>query len=309
MLIETDQDRNPLVSFGLPVRNAAQFIPTLLNSILSQNYNNIEIIVSDNHSDDNTLEILNKYASQDNRVRIFKNEKNIGQISNFNRVLDLSNGKYFRWIGADDSIEAEYIKKCVGMLEHDPKAIGVTTFQDFFDDDGQRYYIEYYGDRLDSPRAYHRFSRILYFLRADYRMIDPIYSFYNRNALMRTRRLQFVPRTDQVLSAEIVLMGRILHIPKRLCSRRRVPAYYENRAYLAERYAPERAKDVRDSVPRFLLALWRTIWQSPIDKKSRIACSMILARFSLFECYRALLIGLKRRTPHSLKRMLRPLRR
>ena len=60
----------PLVSIGLPTYNSSKTISKVLDNIINQTYKNIEIIISDNHSQDSTIQMVQKYASNDSRIKI-----------------------------------------------------------------------------------------------------------------------------------------------------------------------------------------------------------------------------------------------
>lgn len=222
--ILNDQDRAPLLTFGVPVRNAETVMSRLLDSILAQDLQDFEIVICDNESSDRTPEICRAYAARDSRVRFYANPANIGSNQNFNRVLELARGKFFRWIGSDDWLEPTYASQCIAMFEQRPDAFGVTTYQDHTDDAGVRHYCEFLDRRPDSPYAHVRLRRMLWFMNADYRYIDPIYTMVRREALLKTHRLNMnVVWADQVLGAEMGLNGSFVHVPHCLAHRRVTP--------------------------------------------------------------------------------------
>ena len=90
------------VSLGIPVYNESRFLKKTIDSLLNQTYSNIEIIAIDNASTDNSFRILEEYSNKDPRLKIFKNDKNIGLSNNFNLLVNKSSGEYFGWIGAHD---------------------------------------------------------------------------------------------------------------------------------------------------------------------------------------------------------------
>ena len=81
---------HPRVSFAIPVCNAERFLGRAINSLLDQEFKDIEIVVSDNASTDGTRDLMQGFSQRDKRVRYIRNEKNIGQIENFNRVCELA---------------------------------------------------------------------------------------------------------------------------------------------------------------------------------------------------------------------------
>ena len=108
----------PLVSIGIPTYNGSLSIERSLLSILHQDYQNIELIISDDNSKDNTVEIcanlLKRYSNLKNiKYNLIINKINKGANHNFNKLLELSNGEYFCWHAQDDIREHNYISKCV----------------------------------------------------------------------------------------------------------------------------------------------------------------------------------------------------
>lgn len=118
------KDNSPLVSIGLPVYNSEQHIRRALGSLLAQDYENFELIISDNASTDNTALLVRNYAMRDKRIRLSANSHNIGVIKNFIKVLSMAHGKYFMWAAADDFWKPEFIKTLVYELEAEPN-IGI----------------------------------------------------------------------------------------------------------------------------------------------------------------------------------------
>ena len=99
-----------------------------IESVVSQDFTDLELVISDNASDDGTSTLLPEYARADRRVRTSVNEMNIGLHENMNRVLEFSRGEFFRWISADDWLEPGCLSACVRGLRAREDAIGVTTY-------------------------------------------------------------------------------------------------------------------------------------------------------------------------------------
>ena len=108
---------NPLVSVCIPCYNAQNTIERTIWSVLKQTYSNIEIIISDNASTDKTVEVVRQI--EDERVRIFINETNLGMAKNFQAALSRASGKYIKCLCADDIITPDCIEKQVNVfLQH-----------------------------------------------------------------------------------------------------------------------------------------------------------------------------------------------
>lgn len=112
----------PKVSIGIPIYNEEKWAARALESLLAQSYLNIEIIISDNASTDRTGEICRVYKVQDNRIQYYRNDTNIGICENFEKVIQLSRGKYFMWAAADDWWAPDFVKLLVEELESHPEA-------------------------------------------------------------------------------------------------------------------------------------------------------------------------------------------
>lgn len=92
----------PLVSIALCTYNGARFLNQQLNSILGQTYRNIEIVIVDDCSTDDTARVIAEYAQKDKRIKFFKNEINLGFNKNFEKAIGLTTGKYISISDQDD---------------------------------------------------------------------------------------------------------------------------------------------------------------------------------------------------------------
>ena len=124
---------NKLVSILIPVYNRENLIEETVQSALNQTYKNIEIIVVDNQSTDNTWEVLQKLASQDERIQIFQNETNIGPVRNWKRCIDEASGEYGKILWSDDLIAPEFLEKTVPNLENEDVGFVFTGTEIFID--------------------------------------------------------------------------------------------------------------------------------------------------------------------------------
>ena len=156
--IDPVSENSPTFSIGLAVRNGEHFVGRCIESILSQEFTDLELVVCDNASDDGTITILEHYARADRRLRFSVNQVNIGLHENMRRVLDSSRGTFFRWISADDWLEPKCLSACVRALESRPEAIGVTTWFTIHTPEGLTRYEEYRGEFPNSPDPARRFE-------------------------------------------------------------------------------------------------------------------------------------------------------
>jgi len=117
----------PLVSIGLPVYDGDRYIRKALDSLLAQDYENFELIISDNGSTDRTQEICLEYTARDKRIQYYRNDMNMGAVWNFERVLQLSTGDFFMWAADDDAWEKDYVSTLLSVMTQFPKSIGSFT--------------------------------------------------------------------------------------------------------------------------------------------------------------------------------------
>src|SRR5690606_9537106 len=93
---------SPVVSIGMPAYNSERWIRCALDAFLAQTFKDFELIVADNCSTDRTYEICREYAARDRRIRVIRNERNVGAPENFNIVFRHSRGRYFKWASSND---------------------------------------------------------------------------------------------------------------------------------------------------------------------------------------------------------------
>jgi len=108
--------KKAVVSVGVPVFNGEKFLKNRLNSILSQTLTDLELIISDNASTDNTQKICEEYAKKDNRIQYIRHSINMGPIWNFNFVLQQAKSEFFVWAAADDIWNPDFLKKNIEIL-------------------------------------------------------------------------------------------------------------------------------------------------------------------------------------------------
>lgn len=107
---------NPFFSIIIPVYNTANTLRRTLASVLNQTYKNIEIIIVNDFSTDNSLEIIKDYSSIDSRIRIINNEENFGLIYNRIKGIHLAKSEYILFLDSDDWFELDACEKLYNLL-------------------------------------------------------------------------------------------------------------------------------------------------------------------------------------------------
>lgn len=107
----------PLVSIALCTYNGEKHLKQQLDSILAQTYSNLEIVIVDDCSTDNTFSIASNYAEKDSRIKCFKNETNLGFNKNFERAIGLTTGEYIAISDQDDIWLPHKIESLLNNIE------------------------------------------------------------------------------------------------------------------------------------------------------------------------------------------------
>jgi glycosyltransferase involved in cell wall biosynthesis len=137
----------PLVSICVPTWNSATYLRSSLDSILAQDYRNLEVIISDNASQDDTVTILREYE-RDGRVRLNLNDRNIGAGPNFNRLIGLAKGEFVAIYHSDDVYKPDIVSASVELLQRSPDVGLVGTMAHVVNQDGKQRYDYRLPERL-----------------------------------------------------------------------------------------------------------------------------------------------------------------
>ena len=113
----------PRVTIGLPVFNGERFLRESVESVLGQDFGDLELLVADNASTDATLDIVHEFAAADRRVRVLRSDRNRGAAWNYNRLVGEARGELFRWHAHDDVLLPSAVQRCVTALDADPGAV------------------------------------------------------------------------------------------------------------------------------------------------------------------------------------------
>lgn len=120
-------DHKPLISVLLPVYNVGHYLSECLDSLLSQNYEHIEIIAIDDFSRDDSWKILKMYKKYDKRIRIYRNVKHYDKATTLNRALKRAKGQFVAMMDAKDVVYKERFTKQIKFLLDNEKVVAVGT--------------------------------------------------------------------------------------------------------------------------------------------------------------------------------------
>lgn len=138
----------PLVSVLMPCYNAEKFLHEAIDSIVNQSYKNIEILLIDDGSSDQTAQIIKDYAERDKRICFISNNVNLGLIRTLNLGIEKASGEFIARMDADDISELSRVEKIVEVFNRNPELDVVSAGYYYLSDDGKKKRIIY-------PKAIH----------------------------------------------------------------------------------------------------------------------------------------------------------
>ena len=212
--------RSKLVSVCLPVRNGGEHLEQAIHSVLAQDYEELELLISDNASTDHTEDLCRELAASNPRIVYHRLAENIGLLNNFIAAMHLSSGMFFRWIGHDDWLPPSSISKSVLPLQEDDSRILATTGVAYTDEDGVTSSDgSYDGAHLASEDPVVRFTEMLRLLNESSLLLDPLYGIFRRSPVSAIPRRNIM-REDEVFAAKLALAGPWAHVSEVLVHRR-----------------------------------------------------------------------------------------
>ncbi len=200
----TNEERGaPLVSIGLPTYNRVDLLKHAVASALAQDYANIELVISDNASNDGTQVWCEDLSRRDGRVRYIRQQTNIGLTANYREVFRQSRGEFYMGFADDDWLDPSYISQCLQALIADPAYANVSGIVRMFR--GQEYLFEGRGDNaLQESES----ARVVHYLR---RVVEngAIYGVMRRETIAAVPPMANMMAGDWLYIASIAFKGKL----------------------------------------------------------------------------------------------------
>ncbi len=250
----------PLVSIGMPVYNGDRYLCLALDSILAQDYQNFELIISDNNSMDSTSKICEQYTAKDSRIRYFRNPENMGSTQNFNRVFEQSHGEYFMWAAHDDLWDKTYLRKAVNKLKETPNAVLCCCDVVFIDDQGS-----VIPEWTANPKKQNMETLGMNVVQRSHQLLTKagwytIYSLIRKEALIKTNLFAEEYGPDVIILQELNLLGEFVKIKEPLFFYRLHDQQDQTEKYHSQK---QQGKAPYSNLVRNLL---KTIWTSQLEE-------------------------------------------
>lgn len=193
----------PLVSVGIPTFNREALISRAIDSVLNQDYPNIEIVISDNCSTDGTAAVCRNYAQAHPRIRFVQQPRNLGATSNFLEVLRHASGNYFMWLGDDDWLDANYVSVALTRLQTD-RSVSLAGGTPIYYRNGEKHST----GKIFSVLSGGQYERVLsyYWNVAD----NGIFYGLMRTADLRSVQPKNIMGGDWIFVANLAAMGKLV---------------------------------------------------------------------------------------------------
>lgn len=195
----------PLVSILMTAYNREKYIAEAIESVLGSTFKDFELIIVDDCSTDNTLTIASSFVAKDKRIKVFKNDFNLGQFDNRNRAIELAKGKYIKFLDSDDKIMSNGLEVMVQSMQQFPLAgIGVPS-------------KEKYDNNLPIQIMPHE-SVSLHYQGENHLCFGPTGTIFTREALLKVGLFegQFGILADTLLNIKIASLYPTIFFEKKL---------------------------------------------------------------------------------------------
>lgn len=200
-----DKIAMPRVSIGMPVYNGASVIRRAIDSLLTQSFVDFELIISDNASDDETQDICIEYASKDHRVTYLRNERNVGALANFHKVLLKASGEFFFWAAHDDWWDSRFVESAVTTLDKNPTASACMGVVHYLKSDGCEFMTHSPPYALDKRNAAER--AYSYFRQGT---TDNLIYAVHRTSILRAAPFELSTCPEKLIILHSILSGEII---------------------------------------------------------------------------------------------------
>lgn len=268
---------NPVVTVGLPVFNGENYLNEALESLMSQDFEDFELVISDNASTDSTRLILKEWAAKDARVKVCLNDRNVGGAANFNRVLALAKGEYFRWASHDDLVAPEMLRRCMTVIEEEGPSC-VLVYPQTVVIDGEGSAVEVFDNNLDLGSS-DPVDRLRAFIE-NYTRSNVIFGLMRTEAIKSTGGIPDFNPGDVVMIAALALRGRFVEIPEPLFMRR----VHEEMSWKASKtpegftqwFNPDRDPLIVFPRWRAWRGMIRVAWSSPFTMGEKVRATAVV---------------------------------
>jgi len=210
----------PKVSILIPTYNYARYLPDALESVLGQDFSDLEVVIVDDCSQDNSAEVIQRYARLDPRIRFHLNRQNLGLVQNWNFCLAQAHGQYVKFLFGDDVFcSPRTVSVLVALMESHPSVVLATSARRVIDTDSRSVDL---WDQLGGAGVYPGRPMIARCLAENSNIIgEPSAVLFRRQDAARGFNPQYRQWVDLELWLHLLERGDLAYCPEPLCCFRR----------------------------------------------------------------------------------------
>lgn len=209
---------SPRVSVCIPVRNGGAFLPLAVDSVLSQSFDDMELIIVDNCSTDGTAEWLERKSAEAEKIRFFRNAADIGLARNFIACLAYATGTYVKFLCADDLLLPGSLRRMADALDADAAATLAVGARRLIDDKGAAIAVQRYARKHVNIPGEQAINRCLF--GKNY-IGEPSAVMFRRSAATRGFSDAFPHLIDLEMWFHLLEQGRLISLADEVCAVRR----------------------------------------------------------------------------------------
>ena len=212
----------PHVSILIPTYHYARYLPEAIESVLAQDFQDFEILISDDASTDDSAEVIGRYAAKDRRIRCQIQPANLGMVQNWNWCLSEARGNYIKFLFGDDLLASpQALTKLLNLLESDPTAVLAASARYIIGEDSKILGI---GDEFGQAGTQRGTEVIARCLDEDHNLIgEPSVVLFRRRDASRGFSPRYKQIPDEEMWFHLLEKGAFAFTPEPLCCFRKHP--------------------------------------------------------------------------------------
>ena len=205
-------ERKPYVTIGMPVYNGEKYIRQALDSLLAQEYEYFELLISDNASTDATQHICEEYAKRDQRIEYVRQKENIGAHNNFRFVFENARCEFFLWAAHDDLREPDALSTLIACFSGKHDVVFAGSFYDTINFITNDICLHGVVPQLSSENnIFQNLCQLVQFPIPGF-----IYGLFRTSAIKQTQFIknEYFDFADLYLLYEVALIGKLRIVPR-----------------------------------------------------------------------------------------------
>lgn len=207
----------PIVTVCMPVYNQAKFLSEAIESVLRQTFADFELLIVDDCSSDNSIEIIRFYADNDARIRFFVNEHNIGMVHNWNRCLREASGEFIKFLFGDDMFSSpQTLEKMVKVLSFDEEVVLASSARFFIDQNST--VMKIVSDYMGPRRCDGAVAIMDSLIDQKNNIGEPSAVIFRKKYAERGFNPEYCQIVDLEMWFHLLEQGKFVYIPEPLCA-------------------------------------------------------------------------------------------